>query len=242
MGCRRRIAILLSVAALVVSAHVLSPPASAAPAYDIRRGPNHSERVVLTFDDCPRSLDSFESVVEYAYEENIGLVLALTGKCITEFLDEEDEDLVRLARQHGQYVINHSINHRDLRQFTCAQVAAELRAPGVVTNFGRPPHGGINKAVRCGYERVKMRPWLWNFSTRDWTGKSRSEVVDSVVANSRKGATVLMHMQWRGFDPRALDRMKEGLEDRGLRLCRAYGGATGGIRTSPTMLPQRLPC
>ncbi len=242
MQRRHRIAALLSIVALSLAGQILPTAANAAPAYNMRNGPNYTERVVLTFDDCPQSLSAYRSVLRYAQRENIGLVLAPSGNCITGYVREYEVDIVRLARRHGQYVINHSISHRDLRQFDCAGAAAELRAPGVVTNFGRPPHGGLNAAVLCGYRRVGMQPWLWTGSTRDWTGLSRSEVVDSVVALGRKGGTILMHMQWRGFHPRALDRMKEGLEDKGLQVCRAYGGATGRITTSPALLPLRLPC
>jgi peptidoglycan-N-acetylglucosamine deacetylase len=242
MPIRHRSATFLAILALVLSGHVLSPPANAATAYNSHRGPNYTDRAVLTFDDCPRSLSSYESVLEYAEESNLGLVLAPTGDCVTRFREEEDEDIVLLARSYGQYVINHSIHHRDLRKLSCAGVAAELRAPGVVTNFGRPPFGGINKAVLCGYQRAKMQPWLWSVNPRDFLGKSRTEVVDYVVANGRKGSTIIMHMQWRGFSPRALDLMKDGLAAKGIKLCRAYGGATGRITTAPAKLPARLPC
>lgn len=242
MSNRRGTATFFAVLALVLGGHVLAPPAGAATAYNMNRGPNYTERAVLTFDDCPRSLAAYESVLEYAAEANLGLALAPTGDCVSRFRREEGADIVLMARRHGQYVINHSISHRDLRTLTCAGVAAELRAPGVVTNFGRPPYGGLNAAVLCGYRQAGMQPWLWTVNTRDFTGKTRAEVVDYVVANGRKGSTIIMHMQWRGFNPRALDRMKDGLEGRGILLCRAYGGATGRITTTQAMLPQRLPC
>jgi hypothetical protein len=56
------------------------------------------------------------------------------------------------------------------------------------------------------------------------------------VQQAQPGSTVLMHMQWNGFNPSALSEMQAGLAARGLELCQAYPG------TSPVDLPQNLPC
>lgn len=199
-------------------------------------GPNDTGRVILTFDDCPRSLDSFAEVVSFADANEIGLVIAPTGDCIRSFESRYGKDIAALARANGQYVINHSISHRDLTTLSCDDAAEELGAPGVVTNFGRPPYGALNSGARCGYARVGMSPWLWGVDTRDWTGKSEGEVVSSVVEKAEPGSTVLMHMQWNGFSPSAISQMRDGLSARGLELCRDHSG------TTPVELPDSLPC
>jgi peptidoglycan-N-acetylglucosamine deacetylase len=211
--------------------------ASAPPAGDsIEIGPNSTSRVILTYDDCPRSLGAFAEVVSWAQSRGIGLVIAPTGDCISAFRSSDGVDLAALARQHGQYVINHSVSHRDLTTLSCSDAAGELGAPGVVTNFGRPPYGALNSAAHCGYAQVGMTPWLWSVDTRDWTGKSEHEVVASVVEKAQPGSTVLMHLQWNGFSPSAIGSMRDGLAARGLELCRAHPG------TSPVELPPSLPC
>lgn len=199
-------------------------------------GPNDTGRVILTYDDCPRTLDAFADVVTWAGSSGIGLVIAPTGDCIGGFEARHGVDIAALARANGQYVINHSISHRDLTTLSCADAARELGAPGVVTNFGRPPYGALNSAAHCGYAQVGMSPWLWGVDTRDWTGKSEEEVVSSAVLQAQPGSTVLMHLQWNGFSRSAISQMQAGLAARGLELCRAYPG------TSPVELPPSLPC
>jgi peptidoglycan/xylan/chitin deacetylase (PgdA/CDA1 family) len=208
----------------------------AAPGPGLQTGPNPTSRVILTYDDCPRSLDAVDDVLAFAERSDIGLVIAPTGDCIRSFQSRYGVDLAAEARAHGQYVINHSVSHRDLTTLTCADGADELGEPGVVTNFGRPPYGALNADAYCAYEQVGMNPWLWTVDTRDWTGKSEWEVVARVVENAQPGGTVLMHLQWNGFSASAIRQMEEGLAARGLELCRAYPG------TSPVELPSSLPC
>ena len=48
--------------------------------YSIHSGPNTSSRVVLSFDDCPKSYSAFQSAVLGAQSLGIALVLAPTGQ------------------------------------------------------------------------------------------------------------------------------------------------------------------
>ncbi|MFT4469768.1 polysaccharide deacetylase family protein [Arthrobacter sulfonylureivorans] len=230
---------------LATTSLVSGAQAASAVTYDEKRGPNYSSRVILTFDDCPVNLTDFQRVIKYAKRKNDGHVFAPTGVCIERFRQKYGVDLAKLARSYGQYVINHSVNHpKDLRKLSCEGVARELGRPGVVTNYGRPPYGGIDATVRCGYARVSMKPWLWTGSTGDWMGKSKAEIIAAAARVAKPGATILMHMEDKGFNPDAISKIKAKLEDRGLRLCRAYRGLDnrGAIIGSPVKLPNRLPC
>ena len=71
-----------------------------------------------------------------------------------------------------------------------------------------------------------MRMWLWDVDTRDWTGKTASQVVSHVVAYTHSGDTVLMHMGWNAFTTTAISAMKSGLANRGLGICRNPGTTT----------------
>ncbi|HAY43598.1 MAG TPA: hypothetical protein DCY59_08630 [Micrococcaceae bacterium] len=206
-------------------------------------GPNRTSRVVLTFDDCPRTLTALNSVIGYAASSNIGLVLAPTGDCIASFKSRYGVDLAALARAKGQWVINHSISHPDLRPLSCAQVGQQLGGTGVHTNFGRPPYGAIDGSVSCGYNSRGMAIWTWSRDTRDWEAKSKSLTVSRASAAVR-GDTVLMHMQWQGFDPDSLRQIKANLGKRGIGVCRAYRGSdgAGAVLRTPVRLPSSLPC
>lgn len=210
-------------------------------AYDIFVGPNYTDKVVLTYDDCPGSFEQLLSTVVTAQANNIGLVLAPTGGCIEQYASQ-GQDIVTVMRQHGQYVINHSVSHPALSTLSHSAVVAELGKPGVVTNYGRPPYGdgffpsAYSQTVANAYKDAQMRPWLWTVDTEDWKGKSASEVVAHAVNNSNQQDTVLMHMNHQAFNAESVLNIKNGLKARGLEVCSAYPG------TAPEHLPDSLPC
>lgn|GEM_PF-1956627 len=216
------------------------PKPPSAPLYS---GPNRTSRVVLTFDDCPRTLTEYKAAIDYAASANIGLVLAPTGDCIGSYKSRYGVDLPSLARAKGQWVINHSISHPDLRPLSCQQAGAQLSGTGVHTNFGRPPYGAVDGSVRCGYDSRGMAMWIWTRDTEDWDVKSKSITISRASA-AVPGDTVLMHMQWYGFSPDSLRQIKANLANRGIGVCRAYRGSDGAgsiVRTS-VKLPSSLPC
>lgn len=195
--------------------------------YSIYTGPNTSKRVVLTYDDCPTSLTAFKNTVDAARDLGMALVLAPTGNCISAGRFD-----AAYARAAGHYVINHSVTHPELTKLTRDAVVRELKAPGIVTTFGRPPFGAINETVRDAYALVGMRIWLWNIDTNDWSGpKTQSQVVSYVNANATAGSTVLMHMQHQAFNASALTSMKSGLAARGLEVCRNNGATPVSPKT-----------
>ncbi len=204
-------------------------------AYNRGRGPNYTSRVVLSFDDCPKSVAAFRAVVSAAKANGIGLVLAPTGDCLGKYT-AQGTNLAAVARSYGQYVINHSVSHVKLTTLSYASVIKQLGSPGVVTNFGRPPYGASNTTVATAYTAVGMRQWTWTVDTRDWTGKTTAQVVSYVVSYSTAGSTDLMHMGWNAFNATALQQMKSGLANRGLSVCRPYSG------TTPVRIPRSLPC
>jgi peptidoglycan/xylan/chitin deacetylase (PgdA/CDA1 family) len=227
----------------ISNAYVTTGTSTPAPQAPQSTGPNRTSRVVLTFDDCPRTLSSFSAAIKYAADNNMGLVIAPTGNCISSFKARYGVDLAASARAKGQWVINHSVSHPDLRFLSCAAAAAQLGGSGVHTNFGRPPYGAIDASVRCAYDRVGMAIWTWSRDTLDWSTKSKAITVARASA-ARPGDTVLMHMQWQGFAPDSLRQIKANLAKRGVGVCRAYHGSdgVGAVARTPVRLPASLPC
>lgn len=210
---------------------VTPPPAPPAPptttptipsgSYSMFKGPNTTNKVTLTFDDCPKSLSSFKATLLAAEQAGIGLVLFPTGDCLSSGRFD-----AAFARAHGHYVFNHSISHPDLRTLSYAGVVRQLGAPGAVTTYGRPPYGAYNSTVQRAYAAVGMRIWLWDVDTNDWRGKSQSQLVSYVVSTARPGNSVLMHMQWNAFNASAIKAMQAGLARKGIGVCRNFPGTT----------------
>lgn len=216
----------------------------ASPLVNKYTGPNKTSRVVLTFDDCPTTLTSFDNATIYARDNGIGLVLAPTGNCLSSFKSRYGIDLAARARARGHYVINHSVTHTELTKLSTSGILKELGAPGVTTNMGRPPYGSINSTVNAAYALKGMYQWLWDVDTRDWENRSKTTTIYNAVHMAKPGSTVLMHMEWYGFSPDSLRQIKAGLATRGLNVCRPYRGYdnAGPVLTSPFYIPQSLPC
>jgi peptidoglycan/xylan/chitin deacetylase (PgdA/CDA1 family) len=226
MRVPRFAAVFLFAFSLVVASGVATAPAQAA-GYSISRGPNTSNKVILTFDDCPKSLSSFKKSVKAFSDMGVRVALFPTGNCI-----KAGKFDAKYARKMGHYVFNHSITHPDLRTLSYAGVKRELGKPGVVTTYGRPPYGAYNATTKRAYAAVGMKIWTWTVDTNDWRGKSSSQLVSYVVNNARKGDTVLMHMQWNGFNKSTVKKIKSGLSKKGVKLCKN----TGTVKAKPSKI------
>lgn len=226
--------------AMVIGLGVATPQAQA-DGYDIRKGPNTSNKVILTYDDCPKSVSSFRSTIAAATKMGVAIAVFPTGDCISAGRID-----VGYARSMGHYVFNHSVSHPDLTTLSFSGVQRQLGSPGVVTTYGRPPYGATNSTVASAYASVGMKQWLWTVDTNDWRGKSTSELISYVVSTARPGDTVLMHMQWNGFNATAISAMKSGLAKRGIGLCQNQGKPTpvrpsGVVCTGGTQTPTPKP-
>ncbi len=186
--------------------------------YSIERGPVEGDHVVLTFDDCPTSLASFRATLLGAERAGVRLVLFPYGECAADGLFDED-----FARAHGHLVYSHSATHAHLDALPRAGVLTELAEPAVQGGYGRPPYGGWNWTVVDAFAERGMRLWTWTLDSLDWTGRSRADLVEDVVAHAEPGDTVLFHLQEAAFDVTALVAIRDGLAERGLALCRNTG-------------------
>lgn len=218
-------------------------PKASVQEFDQYRGPNHTKRVILTYDDCPLNLKDFQRVLDYVARQNIALVLAPTGNCLKKFKKKHGVDVASMARAKGQWVISHTATHPDMRTLSCAAGAKELTRSGVATNVGRPPYGGINDNVRCAFKKADMSLWTWTRSTRDWDVKNKKTTIARASA-AGPGETVLMHMHWHGFSPDSIAQIRDRLNKKNVKLCRAYHGAKGSgpVRKTPLKIPGSLPC
>lgn len=123
-------------------------------------GPNHTGRVALTFDDCPKSLAELKQVLRGASRLGIGLMLFPTGLCV-----RSGHFDARYARSQGHYVFNHSVSHPQLTRLSYSDVLRQLGPPGIQARYGRPPFGDWNATVARAYTAKGMRIWMWTVDT-----------------------------------------------------------------------------
>ncbi|CAM3073120.1 MULTISPECIES: peptidoglycan-binding protein [Dermacoccus] len=209
-----------------------TPAYTSSTQYFENRGPNHTNRIVLSFDDCPKSYTAFKSMVDGAAAQKVTLVLAATGDC-----QKGSTFSSSYARSKGQIVIGHSMTHPNLRTLSDAEVLAQIDPASAGAGYMRPPFGSWDGRVTSLMGSKGVRLWAWTRDTGDWAGASQSSIVNYVSTTSQPGDTILAHMGWNAFNPTALSQMKAGLGKRGLSFCQAYVG-----NTAPVALPSNLPC
>lgn len=221
-----------------LKAHV-GPKTTKKVKYDIYKGPNTTDYVLLTYDDCPASAKAFKSVIDYVSGRGFTLIVFPTGVCVKSHL-KRGFDLVQYARNRGIWVGNHSYDHPQLTRLSADKIKAQIT--NIKAGVGRPPYGAINDKVRKAYAKAGMRPVLWDVDTNDWRGKSRSQVVNHVGKYARKGSNVLMHLQHKGFSVEAIKAIESKLAKRGLELCPVWRGEdrSGSIEPTTVSFPDNI--
>lgn len=209
-----------------------TPAYTSSAQYIEKRGPNHTNRIVLSFDDCPKSYAAFKAAVDSAAALKITVVLAPTGDC-----QRGTHFSATYARSKGQIVIGHSNTHPNLRKLSDAQVLAQIDPASAASGYMRPPYGSWDARVTKLLASKGVRVWAWTRDTGDWAGASQADIVNYVSTTTQPNDTILAHMTWNAFNPTALTQMKAGLAKRGLAFCQAYVG-----KTAPIKLPSQLPC
>ena len=148
MRVPRFAAVFLFAFSLVVASGVATAPAQAA-GYSISRGPNTSNKVILTFDDCPKSLSSFKKTVKAFSDMGVRVALFPTGNCI-----KAGKFDAKYARKMGHYVFNHSITHPDLRTLSYAGVRGSS-----ASRASSPPTAARRTAPTTRRPRGPMPRW-----------------------------------------------------------------------------------
>lgn len=204
--------------------------------WDSDRGPNWTDRILLTFDDCITDAERFIEVLDHATYLDIGLMIFPHGNCLTIYANN-GLDFEQLVRERGHWIGNHSINHPNFRLLSREEIKTQVLG-GAQSNIVRPPYGSFNDTVLEVLEETGQKLFIWNVDTNDWRrGMNRQRVVNNAVQNAQLGDSVLMHLQWWGFTAQALSEIKEGLSARGLELCRP---APSVLRPTPVEVPLNI--
>lgn len=203
--------------------------------WNIDRGPNWTDRVLLTYDDCMNDPERFIEVLDHATELNIGLLLFPTGNCVLMFRNHFGIDLLEVIRERGHWFGNHTISHPHLPRVGRNEIIRQISWPE--SNLLRPPFGNWNRQVYDAAASLGMRLVMWDLDTSDWRGHSEQHIIDFIVENAEPGDNVLMHFQHQAFTTRALTEIQKGLRERGIELCRP---APPDQRPTPVEVPENI--
>ena len=204
--------------------------------WNIDRGPNWTDRVLLTYDDCMNDPERFVAVLDRATELDIGLLIFPTGNCVMMFENLFGLDLQALIRDRGHWVGNHTLTHPHLNRVSRDEMIRQITG-WPESNLLRPPFGSWNYQVQEVAESMGMRLVMWDLDTSDWRGRSEQEVVEFISEHAQPGYNVLMHLQHQAFTVSALEGIQNGLRERGLELCRP---ARPDQRPTPIHVPDNI--
>ena len=154
-----------------------------------------SQKIALTFDDGPlkgKTDDILDVLDEYGVKATFFMVGSQAIYC---------SDTAKRVVIEGHEIGNHTFNHLSLCGLNSTQLESEIEkcenaiyeSCGYIPSLFRPPEGVCNDGIiktagNKGYDVV-----MWSIDTKDWQGKSASEIAETVISNVTGGAVVLMH-------------------------------------------------
>lgn len=184
--------------------------------------------ICLTFDDGPipyyenKILDVFENFnKEYGKD---GFTAHGTFFYKGTNVKEENKETMLRALENGFQIGNHTENHVHLENLKAREIKSEVKTAldklndllGINDALVRLPFGTYNNTVleTINYPMIN---WTKGLDTLDWSGKTASEIQETVMNHLGDGSIVLMH---EGFEPtiQALKNLLPLLYERGYQV------------------------
>ncbi len=187
---RKKIAVLLCMAALVAALPAPGRPVPAGAPLEIETG--GPPLVALTFDDGPRSSTTGPLLDGLALRE-APATFFLVGSRIP-----GNEELVRRMAAEGHQIGIHTYDHVELKGLSRRDFDLQVgKTRTLITQLAgegnywlRPPYGLLDQAAEgwCGGPVV-----LWSVDPEDWKDDDIDRVVAAVVEHASDGDIILLH-------------------------------------------------
>jgi peptidoglycan-N-acetylglucosamine deacetylase len=172
------------------------------------RGPAHSGKVALTFDDGPSSPYT-EQILDLLRERGVTATFFLCGKNV-----ERYQEIARRIVAEGHTIGNHTYSHPfpyfRRRSFIAAEIdrAQDVieRVTGHRPKIFRPPFGarwlGMHDVLR-----ERSLPLInWSDTGYDW--REGVDVASETLKHLRPGSIILLHDGSRVYPPHQVDQSK----------------------------------
>jgi peptidoglycan/xylan/chitin deacetylase (PgdA/CDA1 family) len=183
------------------------------------RGPAHSRRVALTFDDGPTALtrdylDVLDSVGARATFFVVGAVCA------------NNADILSDVARRGHELAGHGYTHRTFPRLSklgllddeLEQTAQLLPSDPKTRPMVRPPHGAVSlmslvTCARAGYTTV-----FWSLDSGDWRTTRAADVVAAVLGKQITPGTIVLFHDGQAWTVDALRTIVVRLKEAGHEL------------------------
>ncbi|UWU82934.1 chitooligosaccharide deacetylase NodB [Bradyrhizobium yuanmingense] len=157
---------------------------------------SESRAVYLTFDDGPNPFCTPE-VLDVLAQHQVPATFFVIGTYVT-----EHPELIRRMIAEGHEIANHTMTHPDLSkcgpselhdEVLTASEAIRLACPQAAPRHMRAPYGIWTQEVLAMSASAGLTAVHWSIDPRDWSRPGVDGIVNSVLANVRPGAIVLLH-------------------------------------------------
>ena len=173
--------------------------------------------IALTFDDGPSGRYT-RRLLEGLEERDAQVTFFLCGYRV-----EQDPDLAERIVSAGHEIGIHGYSHKNMREMSRRQIAAELEDTRALLPEGcspvwlRPPGGCCSDGVRQVAEVSGLAILDWSLDPKDWATHDTAAVKKAILNAAKDGDVVLLHDMTDSSVDAAL-AVIDGLRQRGFRF------------------------
>ncbi|WAS04000.1 polysaccharide deacetylase family protein [Gloeomargaritales cyanobacterium VI4D9] len=161
----------------------------------IYRGPTHTPRVALSFDDGPDAKQT-RRILDILHQEGVPATFFVQGRMV-----RRSPQLLWRMRAEGHEVANHTTNHPTLTALNDARVYQEIHTTqalvcetaGLRPQYFRPPYGSFDRTTIRLAAELGLSLVIWDVDTRDWQHRNPQRIIQTVQDQARAGSIILMH-------------------------------------------------
>jgi peptidoglycan-N-acetylglucosamine deacetylase len=149
----------------------------------------------LTFDDGPDDLFT-PKVLDVLKQHKVKATFFLMGKRVQEY-----PNVVKRIVNEGHVIGNHTWTHPNLNKLNGKAAKNELvktqqslyAITGFKSGLFRPPYGNATPEMVDLADTLGLRTIRWSVDTRDWEGKTVSEMMGIIRKQLKPGGIILQH-------------------------------------------------
>ncbi len=207
--------------------------------------------MALTFDTGVQA-GHLPEILDVLKEQDVLATFGVTGEWAV-----TNPPLLKRIVEEGHALINHSWSHAsftgedtETRPLTAHEIRDELRrtedkvreiAEAGTKPYFRPPYGDFDRFVnQVAREEGYKYNVLWTLDAWGWQGRPTKTIIAVTLANAVNGAIFLYHVD-NSSEYKALERIIEGLRDRGLAMVTIPQLLESGPLPTPTQTATPTP-
>lgn len=162
------------------------------PIYSVQRD---DDRIALTF-NCAWSDDDIDSILKTLASYDVKCTFFIVGEWA-----EKHPDSVRLIKEHGHEIANHSYSHAHYSKMSKSEILADIEKcdnllheiTGEKPYLFRAAYGEYNDNVVTACDESGRYYIQWSVDSIDYGDAGGDEIYQRVISKTKAGDIILMH-------------------------------------------------